>query len=66
MDIMRGDPAGPILASRLKRVCEAVLARRGVRGARVQVTSSRGGGTRVTLALPRPGNRVEQVVLTVG
>ena len=66
MDAMRGDPAGPRLATRLKRVCEQVLTRGGARGVRVQVTSSRAGGTRVALLIPRPGSRVQQVVLNVG
>jgi len=66
MDTMRGDPPGPILASRLRLACQLVLSQRGIQGARVQVTSSRRGGTRVALRLPAPGRRVKEVVLTLG
>lgn len=63
MDEMRGDSYGPGLARRLERTVIAVFKRRGITG-RVQATSNR-SGTRVVLAFPKPGGRVEQVVLTL-
>lgn len=65
LDEMRGDPPGPSMAKRLERAVMVVLRRRRIRGARVQCTSGP-RGTHLTLLLPVDGQRVRQVVLTLG
>jgi hypothetical protein len=65
LDEMRGDPPGPLLAGRLHRACTTVLRGLGVRGARVEARSDR-GGTAVRVVLPPGVASVQQVVLTLG
>lgn len=64
MDALRGDPPGPAVASRVQLAVIDVLRRHGHRGARVEVRSDR-RGTFVQILLPKPGRRVEEVVLRV-
>lgn len=61
LDILDGSPAGPLFASRVKRVTTEVLARRGMRGT-IEVFD---GGQRVRVGL-REGTVVRYVVVSVG
>jgi len=65
MDAMRGDPWGPTMATRLQRTCIDVLRAHGLSDARVRATSDR-SGTRVSIFLPGPDKRVNEVVLSLG
>jgi hypothetical protein len=64
LDAMRGDPWGPTVATRLQRTCIDVLRAHGLSSARVKATSDR-SGTRVSIFLPGPKNRVNEVVLSL-
>lgn len=65
MDALRGDPPGPLVASRLQRACADVLRRCGEPNARVDAVSDR-RGTSVRILLPAPGDVVREVVLKLG
>lgn len=65
LDALRGDPPGPLVASRLQRACLEVLRARGLAAAQVDARSDR-RGTTVTIRLPTPDRHVEQVVLRLG
>ena len=65
LDAMRGDPWGPAMATRLQRTCIDVLRGHGIEGAQVKTSSDR-TGTRVSILLPTPDNRVNEVILSIG
>ena len=64
IDALQGDPAGPLLAIRLRTVVTAALLRRGIRGT-VVATSDR-TATRVHVTLAFPGQKVRQLVISLG
>lgn len=63
-DAVVGEPLRAGLAATARRNVDALLFRRGVRGARVTVTQV-GAGFEVEVAIPRV-RRVERVVVRVG
>jgi hypothetical protein len=65
MDAMRGDPWGPKMATRLQRTCIDVLRTHGMSKVIVKATSDR-TGTRVSIHLPGPADRVNEVILSLG
>ena len=65
LDAMRGDPWGPAMATRLQRTCTEVLRAHGLNGAHVRASST-ASGTQVSIQLPTPDNRVNEVLLSIG
>lgn len=65
LDAMRGDPPGPLLAQRLQRTAQDVLARAGCQKARIEARSDR-SGTAVRISVPDAKKQVRQIVLTLG
>ena len=62
LDAIRGDSPSAALATRVQRACIDVLRARGVESPLVRCQLDP-RGTFVQIGLPRPGNKVEQVVL---
>lgn len=64
-DTLRGDPWGPLTASRLQRACTDVLRRKGLRPLKVQARSD-ATGTHVLVVLRGPGAVVRELVVHLG
>ncbi len=64
MDALDGDPAGPLLANRLRTVVTAILYSRGIRG--TVVASSDRQATRVHVTLGPVGPKARQIVINLG
>ncbi len=64
-DVLRGDPWGPLTASRLQRTCTDVLRGRGLRPLKVQARSD-ASGTHVLVVLRGPGAQVRELVVHLG
>lgn len=65
LDAMRGDPPSPLLAQRLMRTAQDVLARSGCRNARVEARSDR-SGTAVRISVLDSQQKVQQIILSLG
>lgn len=63
LDAMQGDPWGPALAGRLRLVARAILLRRGLGAARVEVAATPDGAVHVQVLLPAAGPRVQRLAL---
>jgi hypothetical protein len=65
MEAQRGEAPGPGMARRMERDVIAAFSRYGLTDVRVQTRVER-GGLLVRIDLPKPGSRVERVVITLG